>query len=363
MTPEDFQLRDQCRRFLSFHRMRSPAETMAPLGKAPGSELRSDYYGEGGAVELLETRLAALIEKEKALFFIKGVMAQQAVLRVYKEQRQSPFMAMHPLGHIDFDEANGFEILHGVHSLRLGRNRPFTLSDLTGVTDRLAAVVVELPLRRAGYLLPAWNELQAMSAWCREKGVPLHFDGARIWEAAAGYGKSVAEVTSLADSVYVSFYKGLGGLGGCALLGDARTIDAVRIWKSRLGGNLFTAYPYALAALNGLDTFLPRLPEFVKRARDLAAHLTANGTIGVPRGRPDVNAFTVLIDAPPGQCQHAHRAFAEKERVWLFNAFFEAENPRQAIGEITIGEAADDYSDEEALGWISAFNAKARTGQ
>lgn len=359
MTPQDLELRDQCRRFLSFHRPRSPETVLLDLAKAPMSRLAGDYYGAGGAVEHLEARLAQLLGKEKALFFIKGVIAQQAMLRVYQDRRQSPYIAMHPLGHIDFDEANCMEILHGAHILRLGRHAPFTLSDLKNVTDRLAAVVVELPLRRAGYRLPPWEELEAISAWCRGEGIPFHFDGARLWEAAAGYGKPLAEVARLADTVYVSFYKGLGGLGGCALLGDAKSIEAVRVWKTRLGGNLFTAYPFALSALEGLDKFLPRMPDFVKRAGTLARRLSDGGKVSVQR-QPDANAFTVILDAAPSSCRAAHQAFAKAERLWLFNNFFEAENPDQAIGEIVIGETADDFSDDEAEGWIAAFNAKAR---
>jgi hypothetical protein len=75
-------------------------------------------------------------------------------------------------------------------------------------------VVVELPLRRAGFRLPDWDELVAISAWCRAHGVKLHFDGARLWESAPHYGRSLAEICALADSVYVSFYRAWGGLAG-----------------------------------------------------------------------------------------------------------------------------------------------------
>ena len=73
---------------------------------------------------------------------------------------------------------------------------------------------------------PNGNELRAISAWCREQAIPLHFDGARLWEAAAGYGIAEAELASLADSVYVSYYKGLGGMGAAMVAGNSTFQDS-----------------------------------------------------------------------------------------------------------------------------------------
>src|SRR5262249_38841792 len=127
-----------------------------------------------------------------------------------------------------------------------GRHAPFTLADLERVRQRMAAVVVELPLRRAGYLLPPWRELQRISAWCRDNEVPLHFDGARLWEAAAGYGRPLRAAAAMADSVYVSFYKGMGGMAGCVVAGTRDCLDALEVWRTRQGAALWTTYPYAL---------------------------------------------------------------------------------------------------------------------
>ena len=215
-----------CTRFLSQHMPQSAADRMRALAASPHALLEPDVYGAGGAVAELERRTAELLGKPAGLFFAKGVTAQLCALRVHAEARGCRTVAIHPQSHLDVDEAGAIERVGGVAAIRLGRYQPFGLAAIEAVTERLAAVVIELPLRRSGYLLPPLEELQAISAHCREQGIPLHFDGARLWEAAAAYDVSLADLAALADSVYVSFYKGLGGLGGAMLLGSEAFIAA-----------------------------------------------------------------------------------------------------------------------------------------
>jgi len=277
--------------------------------------------------------------------------------RVRSEQRGSPYLALSPLSHIDFDEANGIEYIHNLRLVRLGRHAPFVLADLQRVRQRLAAVIVELPLRRAGFLLPPWRDLERISAWCRDNEVPLHFDGARLWEAAAGYGRTLRTVAALADSVYVSFYKGIGGLGGCVVAGTRDCIEALEVWRTRQGAALWTAYPYALSALDGLDRHLPRMPDYVHRARALAARLRDEQICRIHPLSPVVNAFQVILAGTVDDLRQRNRDFAAREKIWLFNAFFESPFEGSAVAEIVIGDAADDYTDDEACQWLRRFQA------
>jgi threonine aldolase len=359
----DRQLRAGCAKFISHHRQRSPRETLAALSRHPLAVHPPDQYGSGGAVGELERRVVALLGKQAGVFFAKGVIAQQCLARVRSEERASPYIALSPLGHIDHDEANGLEYLHGLRPVRLGRHGPFALADLQRVRQRLAAVIVELPLRRAGFLLPPWRDLERISAWCRDNEVPLHFDGARLWEAAAGYGRTLRTVAALADSVYVSFYKGPGGLGGCVVAGTRDCIDALEVWRARQGASLWTAYPYALSALDGLDRHLSRMPDYVRRARALAARLRREGICQIHPLDPTVNAFQVILAGTGGELKQRNRDFAARKKVWLFNAFFESPFEGQAIAEIVIGDAADDYSDDEACSWLRQFQAMSGEGR
>ncbi|HZF35403.1 MAG TPA: beta-eliminating lyase-related protein [Candidatus Angelobacter sp.] len=357
-TPErDRQLRAGCARFLSHHRQKSVRETLATLARHPLAEQLPDLYGDGGAVGELERRVVALLGKPAGVFFAKGVIAQECLARVRSEQRGSPYLALSPLSHIDVDEANGIEYIHNLRLVRLGRHAPFVLADLQRVRQRLAAVIVELPLRRAGFLVPPWRELERISAWCRDNEVPLHFDGARLWEAAAGYGRTLRTVAALADSIYVSFYKGIGGLGGCVVAGTRDCIDALEVWRTRQGAALWTAYPYALSALDGLDRHLPRMPDYVRRARRLAARLRNEGICQIHPLDPAVNAFQVILAGAVDQLKQRNRDFAAREKVWLFNTFFESPFEGQTIAEIVIGDAADAYTDDEACDWLRQFQA------
>ena len=90
---------------------------------------------------------------------------------------------------------------------------------------------MELPLRDAGCLLPSWEELGELSAAARELGVPLHADGARIWESQPFYDRPLAEIAAQADSIYVSFYKGLGALAGAAWPAREDVVDEARLWR------------------------------------------------------------------------------------------------------------------------------------
>ncbi len=344
-----------CTRFLSQHRPVSVAEKLRQLAASPYAAEEPDMYGEGGAVALLEQRVATMLGKPAALFFTKGVTAQLCSLRVHMEAAGVNRIGLHPQSHLDVDEAGAIHRVGGAQVVRLGRYQPFSLADVKAAGERLAALVIELPLRRSGYLLPTLDTVKAISDYCRERRIALHFDGARLWETAAAYGVSLSDLAGLADSVYLSFYKGLGGLGGAMLLGDTDHIAAVSPWKARFGGNHFTSYPQAISALAGLDNHVARMTDYTVRARTLAAALDGSIDAIIHPNLPHTNAFQLLIQGTPSELTERNLVFARKQGVWLFNAFTEAPLEARSIGEIVIGEAADDYTDEDAIGWLAEF--------
>ena len=81
---------------------------------------------------------------------------------------------------------------------------------------------------------------------------PFALVGARLWESAVGYGRQPGEIAALFDTVYVSFYKGIGALPGCGVAGSADVIAQVRDWRKRMGGTLFGLWPNAASALTCL---------------------------------------------------------------------------------------------------------------
>jgi threonine aldolase len=353
MTEADQILKLACARILSGHPPLRPDAWLRALADRPEAERPADFYGAGGAVAALEERTAALLGKERGLFFVKGVTAQLALLEACAERAGTRNIGLSPLGHIEMDEGDAIARVTGLSPVRLGRFQPFGPADLDAVTEPLAALVVELPLRRAGYALPPLDALHGLAARCRERGIHLHFDGARIWEAAAGYGIPLAELAGLADSVYVSFYKGLGAPGGAMVCAGGDFVAALPAWKGRLGGNLFTVFPYALGALDGLDRQLPRMADYVARARSLAARLDP-GLLANP-AEPHVNAFQLLLSGTPAELAARNRRFAEEKGVWLFNHFGDSPLAGRSTAEVVVGETSDGWTPDEAAGWIADF--------
>lgn len=346
----DFELRAGCDRWLSSHGPAQVTDMLASLQQSAASDLTPDYYGVGGAVAVLEARTGAMLGKPAASFVIKGMIAQTALLRTVTEA-QPGAVVVPRLGHMAVDEADAIRHLLPAEVIELGDDRGFTAADLAGLDRPIAVCVVELPVRRAAYQLMPLDELQRIAGWCRQHGVHLHIDGARLWEAAASYGVSLAEISTLADTVYVSFYKGLGALAGAVLAGEQALLDRFAVWRKRLGGDLHTAYPFALSALDGLDRRLSKMPDYLARARQLAAAFTASGFAVTP-AVPHVNAFQLTLPGDPAALAEANRAFACKTGVWLFNAFIPAAASGFARAEVVIGDAAEQYQDDEALGWV-----------
>jgi threonine aldolase len=238
---------------------------------------------------------------------------------------------------------------------------PFTLADLADVHEPLAAVVVELPLRRTGYRVPPWDELVALAAHARFAGAAFHIDGARLWETAPGYGKSLAEIAALADTVYVSFYKGLGGMAGAALAGDAQTVAAARVWIGRAGATLFRMYPYAVAAREGLRIELPRMPLYHARAVEIAAALRNVPGVAVSPEPPACNAFVVHLDGEYGALLAARDAVAEARGVIAFQQLARTAHPRVCSFELTVGTNALELDLTEIRDAVAELVTRARS--
>ena len=323
--------------------MRSWLTRLAAMAEADG---QPDIYGAGGPVQSLEHRVADLLGKPAARFVIKGVIAQQAALRAWTDDQRVSTVALHPLSHLDLDELNAVERLHPIRAIRLGQTRPFGVAELEAVGEAIGVVTVELPLRRGGFALLEWDELLAVSAWCRAQHVPLHIDGARLWESAPYYGRSLAELAALGDSVYVSFYKGLGGLAGCALAGPEDFLARAAPWLTRHGANIFAAFPYALSAIAGLDRHLPRMADYHDRAVSLAAALA--NLPGVRVTEPQTNGFALYLPGDHEAIDAAHLRLAERTGVWLFNTVARTPVPGLSMAEVSVGDATESVPDDEA---------------
>jgi threonine aldolase len=313
----------------------------------------TDTYGDG-IVAALEDRVAGMLGKEAAAFFPTGTMAQQVVLRCWAERSGDRRVALHALSHPEVFEANAFRRVSRLIPVRIaGGPQQITADDVRSVREPFGALMLELPLRDAGYLLPSWDELVAVTAAARERGAVVHIDGARLWETTTHLGHDLAEVAALADTVYVSFYKSLDGLSGAAVAGDRSIIDETRVWRHRYGGRVFQQFPVALSALIGLERELPRLAEYVAQAKVVAAALGegfAEAGIGwskVQPAQPHIHQFQVWLPFEPDALMAAATRQAEETGVSIFQLPWWSPGlpPGISVTEVTVSEAA--------LGWTA----------
>lgn len=247
-------------RQLSGVRKKTLLETLGPV-----PDVDPDRYGDGGPVGALETRVAQLLGTEAALFVPTGTMAQQIALKCWADRTHNPIVAMHPQAHPLHHEDDALTVLSGLRPIKVRD------ADIGSCPEPFGTLLLEVPDREAGFVLPTWDELTSVVDAARERDAVVHLDGARLWESTHGLGKPLEEIAGLFDSVYVSFYKSLEGISGAALAGSQDFVDQARVWRHRYGGMLFQQWPAALSALHGLDTVLPRLGTYVEHAKVVAA--------------------------------------------------------------------------------------------
>jgi threonine aldolase len=313
-----------------------PPEMIASIG----ADVQPDLYGEGGVVADLEREVAALLGKPAAVFLPSGTMAQAAALRVHADNRGSRTVLWHPHCHIARHENEGFARMHALVGRAVGDlTRLITLDDLQPVAEPVAALLLELPQRDLGGRLPSFDDLVAQTTWARQRGAAVHMDGARLWEAAAGYRRTPAEIAALFDTVYVSFYKGVGALPGCCVAGSAADVAQVKEWRRRLGGTLFALWPAAASARNRLPGALAEMPARMEHAHAVAAALEAVPGIRVLPSPPQTPMMHVRLSTTAETYAGNAKRLAETDKLWVPARAAATELPDTVVIELTVGSA------------------------
>ncbi|MCJ2184725.1 beta-eliminating lyase-related protein [Novosphingobium sp. 1949] len=320
----------------------------------PGVE--PDYYGTGPLVEDFEAEVAALFALPAARFMPSGCMAQPIALRIWSERAGNRGIALHPTSHLELHEQHAYRELHGLHAHLLGEaHRPTTCADLAALIGPdgaaagtgLASLLVELPAREIGGELPAWDDLVALSVLCRTNGIRLHLDGARVWQAAPAYGRSLAQIAALFDSVYVSFYKDVGALAGAMLLGPRDFIDAAAVWQRRQGGTLHSAMGNIVSARLNLAASLERMAPLAERARTIAALFARHAGVCVTPDPPHTSMFHLTLDGEEAALLAARDRAARETGIWLFSALRPVADGAAWTVEIALGQSSLALGDEE----------------
>jgi threonine aldolase len=266
------------------------------------AEVGDDVLDGDPTVRRLEERVAALLGKERALFFPTGTMANQAAIWLLSSPGTEILVDTN--AHIVHWELAGAAAISGVQ-VRLvpahgavmdATSLRQTMRPPSPHAPRASLVCIENTHNGAGGKITSLADLRALQDVAREFGLPVHLDGARLWNASAASGTPLPDFAACADTVMVSFSKGLGAPVGAALAGSSEGIG--RCWeiRKRLGGGMRQSGILAAGALHGLDAHLERLSEDHTRARRLAE--SVDGIAGARVVAPDTNI--VMIDVRAG---------------------------------------------------------------
>jgi threonine aldolase len=262
------------------------------------AEVGDDALGDDPTTRKLEEIVAQLLGKERALFFPSGVMANTTGLALLG--RPGGEILVEAGAHVLNYEEGAAPALFGVMfksiptpdgMLSAERIRPF-LHDQSLHLPRTCAIEVEnTHLLSGGRVMPT-EALAGIAALARERGLRVHLDGARLWNACAASGHSPADYARHADTVMVALSKALGCPVGSMLAGDAALMDEAWRIRRRLGGAMRQSGILAAAGLYALARQVEDIRADHERARRLAAEI---GRIpGFRVVEPETNV--VLID-------------------------------------------------------------------
>lgn len=285
---------------------RTPELTIGRLqALADSNGIESDSYALGGVVEVLEERFAAILGKETAAWMPTGTLANHLAVRRLCGGR--PRAIVQEQSHLYHDEGDGLARLSGINVVPLAPGRPaFTVDELEQALDEadsgrvanaVGCVVIESPVRRqAGQVVP-FDEMVAITALCRDRGIGTHFDGARLYMMSAATGVSIERYAALFDTVYVSLYKYLGAPIGAVVAGPTDVLDGLYHERRMFGGGVASAALPAALAMHGLDGFEERFAQAMSKGRDLFADLSRIDGVAVEAFEHGSNIFELRLNS------------------------------------------------------------------
>ncbi len=275
----------------------TPAEYGGVLASL--TEADRDNYCQGGAVEALENRMAALLGKESAMFFPTGTMANHLALRALAGDRRRVLVQRE--SHTYNDEGDGAGMLSGLNLVPLGSGRAtYTLEEVEGEIRHfemnhgyrvvpVGALEIESPVRRRMGEVFDFNEMKRITEFAKRNQIGTHLDGARLLLAPAYTGIAPAQYAALFDTVYVSLYKYLGAGSGAILAGPRTVLASIAPVRHQMGGLVYGAWMSAAIALHSLDGFDERFKRVAAASEEFLRLIARDERVKVERIRAGTN--------------------------------------------------------------------------
>jgi threonine aldolase len=263
-----------------------------------GVEVGDDVFGEDPTVTRLQERAAEIFEKEAALFVPSGSMGNEIAVKLHTKPGHE--IIIEERGHVLNYELGAAALISGVTirpvksgdgsgHLTWGEIEPALHINPPNWIAPTALLCLENTHNFAGGTAMSAKECAAVCEKAHAVGLPVHMDGARIFNASVALNERVADLTRHCDSVMFTLSKGLGAPVGSMLIGSKDFIAEARIWRKRLGGGMRQIGILAAAGLIALDDGPKRLHEDHENAQRLADGVAEINGISIDRSSVQTN--------------------------------------------------------------------------
>ncbi len=263
------------------------------------AELGDDVYGEDPSVNRLQELAAEMVGKEAAMLVPSGTMGNQ--IAVLTHTKPGTEVIMEADSHIYYYEAAAASVFAGIQPRPLQGNRGSLPAELVEWAIRqddihlppTSLICLENTHNRAGGTVVPLQDMKAVHEIARKHDLPVHLDGARIFNASIAADIPVKDFTACTTSIQFCLSKGLGAPVGSIIAGPRSFIEEARRWRKRLGGGMRQAGIIAAAGIVALETMIDRLFEDHANARLLAEGLAA--LEGINFNPDDVDTNIVIV--------------------------------------------------------------------
>ncbi len=272
-------------------------------GIAGNGSIGRDDYSRGGDVERLESRMAALLGKETAVWLPTGTLANHLAMRLLAGERRRVLVPAE--SHLYNDCGDCAQTLSSLTLIPLAPGRAtFTVEDVERaaydaasgrVAAPIGAIEIESPVRRRLGERFDYGQMEKISGWARGRKIGMHLDGARLFLESAYTRRAVRDYAALFDTVYVSLYKYFNAGAGAILAGPKALLGDLYQTRRMFGGGLAHVWPYTAVAQHYVEGFEGRFGAAVEASERVIGELARDANFGVERIAGGTNLFRLRV--------------------------------------------------------------------
>ena len=289
--------------------------TAGMLDAMMSAKVGDDVFGEDETVHTLEEKLANIFNMEAGLFCPSGTMTNQIGIKCFTQPMdevicdQTAHVYRYEIGGIAFHSAASVRLLHGERGILTPELIEPEINEDNIHYPNSSLVVLENTVNKGGGSCYTLSQIAPIHHLCNIKGLKLHLDGARIFNALVATGDKAHDYGQYFDGISVCLSKGLGAPVGSVLLGDRATIHKARKIRKAFGGGMRQAGFLAAAGIYALDNHVERLKEDHDHAKTLAATLSA---VSYVKSVMPVETNIVIFEVEKGSADKIVNQFKEK---------------------------------------------------